>query len=298
MSNHEQETGDLPLHSQETELEILKSLAPGITNRVMLDVGASTGLFASYFASMGWEVHAFEPCPEVFAKLSAHLANMPNVRCYPLALTDRDGSATLHIAVRSDGTLMDMYHTLVPYKPTPEFQWGGIDEVRCLRLDSACASLGITRRPGLLKIDTEGNDYRVLKGLGELLPEVIMVEFWDDAHPFGRCPSPPHLMIDLLRERGYRDFFFITRNGEDELVQINTQRLRPGDWGNIISVHESAAELVYAVMPTVVLRSQQRLLSLLTMYRTAARERLEAIRQLKNPLTFLWKALWQRTSTR
>lgn len=54
MSNLDQETGELPLHSQETELMILKCLAPMITNRVVLDVGASTGPFASYFAF--WKV--------------------------------------------------------------------------------------------------------------------------------------------------------------------------------------------------------------------------------------------------
>ncbi|PWB82103.1 MAG: hypothetical protein C3F08_00510 [Candidatus Methylomirabilota bacterium] len=83
-----------------------------MTNRTMLDVGASTGVFASYFASVGWEVHACEPCPEVFAKLPANLSNMPNVRCHPVALTDRDGRETLHIAERTDGTVMDIHHTI------------------------------------------------------------------------------------------------------------------------------------------------------------------------------------------
>ena len=54
MSNLEQESGEPPLHTQETELEILKCLALMITNRVVLDVGASTGAFASYFAF--WKV--------------------------------------------------------------------------------------------------------------------------------------------------------------------------------------------------------------------------------------------------
>ncbi len=199
---------DLPLHSQETELEILKSLAPRIMNRVMLDVGASVGVFASHFASLGWEVHAFELCPEVFVRLSGNLSNMANVHCHPLALSDQDGHATLHIAERTDGTIMDIYHSLVPYEPTPDFRWKGSTEIRCLRLDSACATLGITRQPGVLKIDTEGNDFQVLKGLGQVMPGVIMVEFWEDSHPFGKCPSPPHLMIEFLGERGYRDYFF------------------------------------------------------------------------------------------
>jgi FkbM family methyltransferase len=277
MSTLEEEGVDLPLHSQETELEILKSLAPKLANRVMLDVGASVGVFAWYFASLGWQVHAFEPSPEVFAKLSARLAKKANVRCYPLALSDRDGEANLHIAKRIDGTTMDIYHSLAPYHTTPDFQWGGSTRITCRRLDSACAKLGIPRRPGVLKIDTAGTELEVLKGLGDVLPEIIMVEFWEDSHPFGKCPSPPHLMIDLLRDRGYRDFFFITRNGEEELVQVNTQHLRPGDWGNIIFAHRSAAEMIYAAVPAMVLRSQQRLLSLEAMYRTAAQERLEKL---------------------
>ncbi len=260
---------DLPIPSQETELEILKRLVPMITNRTMLDVGASTGVFASYFALLGWEVHAFEPCPEVFAKLSANLSNTPNVRCHPLALTDRNGRETLHIAERTDGTVMDFHHTIVPYEPTSEFRWGGSTEVTCARLDSACSTLGITGRPGILKINTAGSEFQVLKGLGEVLPDVIMVEFWEDSHPFGKCPSPPHLMLEFLHERGYRDYFFITRNDEEELLQINTSHIRAGDWGNIITVHQRSAELFYAAIPDLVYRSQQRLLSLLEMSRTA-----------------------------
>lgn len=277
MSAQEDIATDFPLHSQETELEILKRLAARITDRVILDVGASTGVFAPHFALQGWEVHAFEPCPEVFAKLSANLSNMPNVRCYPVALTDRDGRETLRIAERTDGSVMDIYHTIVPYEPTPEFRWGGSTEVTCMRLDSACTTFGITGRPGILKIDTAGSELQVLKGLGKIQPEVIMAEFWEDTHPFGKCPSPPQRMLEFLRERGYRDYFFITRNGEEELIQINTCHIRPGDWGNIIAAHESAGELLAAVMPDMVHRSQQRLLSLVEMYRTAARERLKAL---------------------
>lgn len=268
---------DFPIHSQETEMEILKRLAPGITSRVMLDVGASTGVFASYFALLGWEVHAFEPCPEVFAKLSINLANMPNARCYPLALTESEGHKTLYIAEHADGTVMDILHSLAPYKPRPDFRWGGSTEVACTRLDSACATLGIAECPGILKIDTAGSELQVLKGLGEVRPEVIMAEFWEDTHPFGKCPSPPHLMLELLHEHGYRDYFFITRNRGEELVQINTCYLRPGDWGNIIAFHASTVKLLHAVTPEIVRRGQQALLSLVQMYRTAAIERLEAL---------------------
>ncbi len=73
-------------------------------------------------------------------------------------------------------------------------------------------------------------------------------------------------------------------------MQINTHRIRPGDWGNMILVHENAGELVHAVMPEVVLQSQQQLLSLVHMYRTAATERLELIQHLRSPLKFFWKA--------
>jgi FkbM family methyltransferase len=243
----------------------------------MLDVGASTGIFSSYFATLGWEVHAFEPCPEVFAKLSTHLTAFATARCHPIAVTDRDGSMRLLVAERADGTVMDVYHTLVPYEPTPDFRWGGSREVTCLTLDSACGELGITTRPGILKIDTAGSEFDVLKGLGRVQPEVIMVEFWEDSHPFGKCPSPPHLMLDFLHGRGYRNFLFITRNGEEELVQLDSQHLRPGDWGNIILLHDSVAPLMGTVASDFVLRSQQRLLALIQMYRTAAAERLEVI---------------------
>jgi 2-O-methyltransferase len=43
-------------------------------------------------------VHAFEPVPALFQTLRARVGRRPNVRCYPLALSDRSGTAEMFIS--------------------------------------------------------------------------------------------------------------------------------------------------------------------------------------------------------
>jgi FkbM family methyltransferase len=77
-------------------LELWKRLCAG--SSAILDVGANTGLFALVAKTVnpGARVWAFEPVQRVFERLRKNCTlNGFDVVCEPLALSDRDGSATI-----------------------------------------------------------------------------------------------------------------------------------------------------------------------------------------------------------
>lgn len=69
-------------------------------NPIIIEAGAFLGHETIKMATL-WPrgtIHAFEPVPELFAKLKENTAHLPNVRCYQLALSDTTGTAMLNIS--------------------------------------------------------------------------------------------------------------------------------------------------------------------------------------------------------
>lgn len=47
-------------------------------------------------------VHAFEPVPEIFEQLKTNTAHLPNIRCYPIALSNKTGTMAMHLSEHPD----------------------------------------------------------------------------------------------------------------------------------------------------------------------------------------------------
>jgi FkbM family methyltransferase len=147
-----------PMHNgEERVLRALASTKP----RCVFDVGANEGAWALHAMRTmpGAIVHAFELIDTIAATLRARLEGTTAV-VNQLGLSDEEG------AVQA-----------VYYPEHPELSAiGGADiadrgEARTARVttgDAYCAQAGI-ERIDLLKIDTEGNDLRVLRGFDRLL---------------------------------------------------------------------------------------------------------------------------------
>jgi FkbM family methyltransferase len=141
-------------------LALLGTLArPG---DVVVDAGANFGLFAERLSQLvGPEgtVLAFEPNPNCAPHLEALAANAGNVVVYPLALSDRRGTAVLHVPVRG-ARRIDALGRLAPT---------GADEerytVETARLDDIAASVDF------IKCDVEGHELAVLRGANATLVE-------------------------------------------------------------------------------------------------------------------------------
>jgi FkbM family methyltransferase len=64
----------------------------------VLDLGANVGTITARLAATGAAVHAYEPDPDTFARLTANVGHLPNVRLYPEAVAVRTGRLQLYRA--------------------------------------------------------------------------------------------------------------------------------------------------------------------------------------------------------
>ncbi|WP_300390896.1 FkbM family methyltransferase [Henriciella sp.] len=161
---------------------------------VMIDVGAHFGTSARYFASLGWTVHCFEPDPENRKKLVERVGKMDNVSIDTRGVSDKK-------------------ETGVSFFTSPESTGiSGLSAFRDTHQESAKVDLTTTaeiirernlKHIDFLKIDVEGFDFSVLKGVpwNTLKPDVVECEFEDaKTVPLGHTWKD---IANYLRARGY-----------------------------------------------------------------------------------------------
>ena len=146
--------------------------------RTVLDVGANRGQFLLFAARRfpAAALVAFEPLAAPREVLRRSVPRRRPVRLFGVALSDRSGTASFHVARADDSS------SLLPITPAQTMTFPGTDEVdqvrvRTARLDEVLLSADLDP-PVLLKIDVQGGELGVLEGAAGLLPEVttILVE--------------------------------------------------------------------------------------------------------------------------
>ncbi len=137
---------------------------------VFLDVGAHIGRYTVQIArELDGTVLAFEPHPENYALLlrNIELNGLSNVKAFPYAASDVNGFSSLW-GWENDAYEKGMY-TLRYGEDGPK-GWKFVEKVKTVRVDDIIEELGITD-VRLVKLDVEGFEYRVLKGMPRILRE-------------------------------------------------------------------------------------------------------------------------------
>ena len=149
---------------------LVERLGPGQT---FVDVGANHGYFsvlAGRLVGPTGHVFAFEPNPSVFEQLSEHVAcnRLTNVTTERLALAEREGLLELFVSACATNS------GLSSISPQPRaFDHGSLErdrrvQVRATTLDCWLRGRNVPRID-LLKIDVEGAEPLVLRGMTETL---------------------------------------------------------------------------------------------------------------------------------
>ena len=125
----------------------------------IFDIGANIGVTSLYFANLfpNARIFAFEPVPSNFELLSKNIQPYPNIKAFPIALGDTDGHAAIY---HSDSSRN--FGGFSFFQPGSDIQKTLRVEVRDIR--AVIRELGITKSD-LIKIDTEGSEYRILMAL-------------------------------------------------------------------------------------------------------------------------------------
>jgi FkbM family methyltransferase len=226
--------------SQNPETGLLRHLYSYLSNRTAIDVGAHVGEITEHLLASGYSVIAFEPFPASFAEIERKAGPDSGLSVWPFAVGSEDGRMDLHLATDVSGkgsSDPSLFHTLVPHSADQHLRFTESIPVTVRSLGSLAQSGEIPERVGLLKIDTEGFDLDVIRGMGELRASVVMVEFWDAQHEFGQ--SGRGRLDDLVTEmkkRGYTWYVVIYHVSNKSVVSYYHNRCDtvPGSWGNVL----------------------------------------------------------------
>jgi FkbM family methyltransferase len=235
------------LLGQDLEMGLLRTLAPCLSSRTFIDVGAERGAVAAAMMSLGLQGVLFEPLPRHFASVSRLVAERGGA-AYPYAIDERDGERDFHVATDEKGNELDYYHSLQRLDGETKFSHSRQIRVRCRSIASLLAEGVVPKAVGVLKTDTEGNDLAVLKGLGSLRPELIVCEYFTEGLYAGWESARPELAIELLASLGYRRYVVIKRMDEFEYWAASPAGFLPGQWGNLFFVSDALYARAEAVI--------------------------------------------------
>ena len=159
-----------------------------LSSRVFLDVGANDGeTYQAYLLRYpDAEVYAFEPIPELCARLRSQAVRQGNDRVHVIqsAVSNFNGEATFNVSRHADwGT-----SSLLDYDEDVGDRWVGREDLRfseritvpVIELRSFVRAEGISKID-FLHIDAQGHDLKVLQGMGDALE---IVEAGDIEAPY------------------------------------------------------------------------------------------------------------------
>lgn len=176
---------------------------------VVFDVGANIGYYSLLAASMlegRGEVHAFEPWTDVFFWLQRN-AQLNGFHCLYLnqmALCDVDGEERLWLPSNWAWSNASLVRGFTEQRQSAV--------VPAIRFDTYCITRKV-RHVDLIKIDVEGAELRVLRGMGRLLDEWLPDIILEVLEPY------EHELNSFFADKPYRKFL-ITDNGLEEVDRL------------------------------------------------------------------------------
>jgi FkbM family methyltransferase len=194
-----------------------------VAKPVVIDIGCNVGDFVSEILLVNKEavLLCFDINPEYGAILhNAHPG--ANIQFFNLGLTDRSGFST----IVSKKNLDRKAH--LNYDAQSNFQ-GDVEKVRISTLDEALSRLHVPRID-ILKIDTEGFDFKVLLGSHETLQKTQIVIF-EIMYRLLLNGNMPQEILEFLKAKGFHRFYRLTKHfglrpiGAISPWQVSTQNI-------------------------------------------------------------------------
>lgn len=185
---------------------------------VFADIGANIGVFTILSALAVGErgqVVTFEPEAGAYAQLGRNITlnNLQNVHTFQVALSDENATGKLYLE-RSVGSL------IVSENPPQEGE--KYEEVEVVNGD-AFWKLRSLPVPQVVKIDVEGAEYSVLRGLQKTLSNptvrLVVCEVHPTALPQGTTPL---ILKEFVKSMGFDDVAELPRGGEIQMIARRT----------------------------------------------------------------------------
>ena len=211
---------------------LLKSIGVKLNEKsIVIDVGANIGQTIDFFLSLNKSIriHSFEPTLGLYKELLSRYGNYNNIKIYPVALSDFIGKANLYTSEYSPTNSL-LKPNLQNYRVfnsslAETLQKENYQECEVNKLDN-WLKLNL-RKDDIIefcKTDTQGNDYKVLKGGEKSISKFVKIisiemqylQFYNGAEPF-------YNIFKLLYENDFYLFNYYANSkiGGIQLIENN-----------------------------------------------------------------------------
>lgn len=168
------------------------------TGDFIWDIGANIGHYTNIFSgkvSDSGAVYAFEPSPTNFSKLKKNCVLLDNIFLFNFGLGEEEDKVSFQQGEDSIGATSRIVETNID----------GIEVDIVVGID--LIKNKIAKAPNAIKIDVEGYEFEVIKGLGKYLSDpnlrLIGIEIHFELLKERGIESAPHLIEKTLVENGF-----------------------------------------------------------------------------------------------
>ena len=201
-----------------------KIFRPG-AGKIIVEVGANQGNDTFRLAEDGATVYAFEPTRELVQKLCKKFDKYHNIKLLPFAIDTENGFKKFNVAGQADWGCSSFYefndNLEKKWPGRPDFKFTHSYEVPTITLFDFCEMYKI-EKIDYLWIDTQGNDFNVLKSLGSKIDIVKagQCEAANTVELYKKTQNKADAVSKWLVEKGFE----ISRQDGKEEVNIHFKR--------------------------------------------------------------------------
>ncbi len=201
-----------------TQQKILKALEKKIDRKkikIFIDIGSHKGEYISSLKSKFSvdKIFAFEPNPNVYEVLEKKF-NDPKIKSFNLGISEKSGIINLNKNLESSSSSINNLNTNSRYYKRKYFFLNIFNlkkvttkiDINVIRLDEFIKKNNI-EKIDLLKIDTEGYEFKVLKSIGDKIRNIYMIHF---EHHFDDMIIKNYNLSDIhnyLLKKGFIKYF-------------------------------------------------------------------------------------------
>lgn len=250
------------------EVGLICYLYSYLPSRRIIDIGANVGETSQSLLKVGYEVYGFEPFSSTFQQLNERLGSNPNFHSFPFAIGEYNKTDLFHIACdQSEKRIYKystLYNSLVKDSMPDDLPFVDTISVNVRSLVDLHDTQEIPSDIGLVKIDTEGYDIQVIRGMGSYRYPVVVAEFGDTQFSCDRFGAMNQLeeLVQEMKTKNYNWYIVIYQVSGNSTPSFysNYPQSVDNSWGNVFffqdySIFSKALMWCSAVMSETYIQS-------------------------------------------
>ncbi|MDC0642324.1 FkbM family methyltransferase [Candidatus Pelagibacter sp.] len=190
---------------------------------ILLDVGANQGKFTEYLKDEFQQYYLFEPNPILFKKLKNYFKNK-KFQIFDFGLGKNNEKVKLNLTNDSAKSLSSIKKQTAELKNNfRNTEVIGTFDVEIKRLDNFLDTQNLQNSKIFLKIDTQGNDFETLIGLGKYISNIKFLKIEMPCIELYETNYNHWDILNYLKNNNFKPVYFenISRTKKGQLIEYD-----------------------------------------------------------------------------